>query len=286
MSFPSSRPIRKEKPDQSAVLHGNVNWRDVDVLNRAYAKTTTVDLLEDVTRIFGDAICFACSFGLEDVVLLDLLAAEKQSNVAFVTLDTLRLPPETIQFRTVLEARYTIQFHVLRPDGDDLAHFQNTIGDDGIFETMDARRSCCAVRKVEPLRRFLAERKAWVTGMRRGQSAARSQIEPFEWDIENGGKLKVNPLWNWSEQDLIDYINDRQLTVHPLHHQGVPSIGCAPCTRPVEGWRYGHVQPTIDTRAGRWWWEPKTSSQECGLHSHPSSSFTPLNRRKGIHTSS
>jgi phosphoadenosine phosphosulfate reductase len=129
------------------------------------------------------------------------------------------------------------------------------------YRSVELRRRCCAVRKVEPLERALAERDGWITGLRRSQASTRRALEKVEIDADHGGIVKVNPLADWSAENVWDYIRTHRVPYNALHDLGYPSIGCAPCTRAV--------RPGEDSRAGRWWWEEASSAKECGLHRGP-----------------
>jgi len=200
-------------------------------------------------------VCYANSLGAESMVLTDLIW-EAVPQIEIFSIDTGRLFPETYELIERLQRRYGRKLRIYYPEA---AHLEEWVGENGIngFRNgMEERRSCCAVRKVEPFRRALAGRAAWVTGIRRGQSASRALAAPIEWDAEYG-LHKVSPLLDWSEKEIWDYIRRKRLPYNSLHDIGYPSIGCAPCTRAV--------QPGEDARAGRWWWE-RTDSRECGLH--------------------
>jgi phosphoadenosine phosphosulfate reductase len=200
----------------------------------------------------------ASSMGAEDMVLIDLIARGGLP-VAVFTLDTGRLHPETHGLIQRARARYRLPVEIYVPEADALQGFLAEHGPDGIYNAIETRKACCAIRKVEPLRRALAGRGAWITGLRRGQSVTRADIPEREWDADHG-LFKYNPLAAWSAEDVWSYIRDRKVPYNPLHDQGFASIGCAPCTRAIE--------PGEDERAGRWWWEnPET--RECGIHGNP-----------------
>ena len=200
----------------------------------------------------------ASSMGAEDMVLIDLIARGGLP-VAVFTLDTGRLHPETHGLIQRARARYRLPVEIYVPEADALQGFLAAHGPDGIYNAIETRKACCAIRKVEPLRRALAGRGAWITGLRRGQSATRADIAEREWDAVHG-LFKYNPLAAWSAEDVWSYIRDRKVPYNPLHDQGFASISCAPCTRAIE--------PGEDKRAGRWWWEnPET--RECGIHGNP-----------------
>jgi phosphoadenosine phosphosulfate reductase len=207
---------------------------------------------------FGDGLRVATSFGAEDVVLIAMLA-ELGRDVRVFTLDTGRIPEETWEVAERLRARYGIDFDFVQPDPDRVAVMLRASGPRSMYASIESRRECCLVRKVEPLQRYLADASAWVTGLRRAQSVTRTDLERVELDLANGGLLKISPLADWSEDDVWNYIREHDVPFNRLHELGYPSIGCAPCTRAV--------QPGEDVRAGRWWWE-RPDDRECGLHAH------------------
>jgi phosphoadenosine phosphosulfate reductase len=201
---------------------------------------------------------FTTSLGLEDMVVLDLISRERLE-VEIVTLDTGRLPEATHLLIDAARERYGRPIRALHPDASVLEAFVLTEGSNAFYRSVELRKRCCSIRKVEPLRRALAGRGLWITGLRRAQSVTRGALEPLALDVEHG-LMKASPLADWSTQDVADYIAAHDVPVSTLHAQGYPSIGCAPCTRAIT--------PGEDERAGRWWWEsPQT--KECGLHVAP-----------------
>jgi phosphoadenosine phosphosulfate reductase len=197
---------------------------------------------------------FACSFGAEDMVLLDAIARNAKTIEVF-TLDTGRLPEET---QTLLEAardKYPIAIRTYFPEASAVEAWVAQNGPNAFYKSIAQRKQCCEIRKIEPLRRALAGKKSWITGLRREQSHARQTLELEAWDDANG-LTKINPLVDWTIEEVWAYIKKHDVPYNALHDRGYPSIGCAPCTRAV--------QPDEDIRAGRWWWE--SSSKECGLH--------------------
>ena len=215
----------------------------------------SVSLLRAAVAEYGD-VCYANSLGAESMVLTDLIRAAVPQ-VEMFTIDTGRLFPETYELIARLQHRYGREaLRIYYPQTSRVEGWVGRNGIDGFREGVEQRRDCCAVRKVEPFRRAIAGRKAWVTGIRRAQSASRSLAAAVEWDAEYG-LHKVSPLLDWTEIDVWDYIRKRRLPYNVLHDLGFPSIGCAPCTRAV--------QPGEDARSGRWWWE-RGDARECGLH--------------------
>jgi phosphoadenosine phosphosulfate reductase len=200
-------------------------------------------------------IAFATSFGAEDQVITDMLM-QIDSSARIFTLDTGMLPPETLDVLRRTEDRYGIAIQVVRPDPAALEKMLREHGQELYYQSIEKRKLCCHVRKVEPLAKTLAGLKAWVCGLRREQSVTRRSIRKIEWD-EAFGLYKVNPLADWTGQQVWDYIRINGVPYNALHDRGYPSIGCAPCTRAVA--------PGEDIRAGRWWWEDP-QHKECGLH--------------------
>jgi phosphoadenosine phosphosulfate reductase len=198
---------------------------------------------------------FSTSFGAEDMVLLDLIRRHNLPLPMF-TLDTGRLPEETYTLMREVEQRYGKCVAVLFPDAAAVQALVARNGINGFRDSVDQRKACCAVRKLEPLGRGLAGKRAWVTGLRAGQSASRAQLAARETDAQRGVE-KFNPLHDWSEAQVWEYLRAGAVPYNALHDRFYPSIGCAPCTRAVA---VGE-----DIRAGRWWWENE-SAKECGLH--------------------
>ena len=197
---------------------------------------------------------FACSFGAEDMVVLDAIAGNARSIEVF-TLDTGRLPEETQALLDTVRVKYPVTIRTYFPDGLAIQAWVEQNGPNAFYKSIAQRQQCCHIRKVEPLRRALAGKKSWITGLRREQSVARQSLEMESWD-ETNGLTKINPLLEWTAEDVWAYIKMHDVPYNALHDRGYPSIGCAPCTRAVN--------PGEDSRAGRWWWE--SSSKECGLH--------------------
>jgi phosphoadenosine phosphosulfate reductase len=210
--------------------------------------------LEMIAREHSPAV-FASSLAAEDMVLTDLILKSRLP-IDIFSLDTGRLHEETLAVLDAIDATYGYRVAVFRPDPAAVEGYVAQNGLNGFYDSIDLRRACCAIRKVEPLGRALAGKRAWVTGQRRAQSATRAELAVQEDDTAHG-MLKFNPLADWSEQDVWDYLRDHAVPYNVLHDQGYPSIGCAPCTRAI--------QPGEDVRAGRWWWE-NPESKECGLH--------------------
>jgi phosphoadenosine phosphosulfate reductase len=209
-------------------------------------------LISDTAR---GRVAFSTSLGLEDQAILHAIAATGVPVDVF-TLDTGRLFPETIDTIAASERRYGIKIRVVAPDPTELEQLVQRDGIHGFRFSVEARKACCEVRKVQPLRRALAGAATWITGLRRAQSAGRGEV-PFTARDAAFGLLKVNPLADWSLDKVERYIDANEVPVNALHARGFPSVGCQPCTRAVA--------PGEDIRAGRWWWE-SDDARECGLH--------------------
>jgi len=212
-----------------------------------------VQLTETLAR--HGRLVYSNSLGAEAMVLTDLIWSHLPEIDVF-TIDTGRLHEETHQLLATLERRYQRRIRVVHPDAQALERLLSDQGTNGFYGSLEARLTCCSVRKVEPFKRAIAGFPAWVTGVRREQSAGRATVQSEEWDAEYG-LYKISPLLEWSEAQVWQYIRSRQLPYNALHDRQFPSIGCAPCTRAVA--------PGEDSRAGRWWWE-QPESRECGLH--------------------
>jgi len=201
------------------------------------------------------SVAFANSLGAEDMVLIDLIQKNKLSVEAF-SIDTGRLPPETYNLIQKVEDKYQFKIKLYFPDYQKIESYVNTNGINAFYNSVDLRKSCCAIRKVEPLNRALKDKKVWITGMRQEQSQTRFALKEEEFD-EVHQSQKLNPLSTWSELEVWAYIKINDVPYNTLHDQFYPSIGCAPCTRAISAGE--------DIRAGRWWWEDP-QNKECGLH--------------------
>lgn len=214
------------------------------------------DVIAWAVRAFGAGLTFASSFGAEDMVVLDMLLAVDRKASVFV-LDTGRLHQKTYDVIEQTRAHYGRGFEFFAPKAEALEALLAGAGPNGFYLSKEARKACCQVRKLEPLGRALAGRRAWLTGLRRSQSMTRSELAVVETDGAHGDIAKINPLAGWSDEQVWAYIRSRSLPYNALHDRGFPSIGCAPCTRAV--------RPGEDVRSGRWWWE-EPEHRECGLH--------------------
>lgn len=212
-------------------------------------------LLKAVMDRFGSSLVIASSLGLEDQVITHM-AMEINPNVRVFVLDTGRLHEET--YKTLAETREKlgVNYEIYFPEAKAVEELVSAKGINLFYESVENRKQCCGVRKVEPLNRVLKTADAWVTGLRQAQSPTRTDMQSVEWD-ESHQMIKINPLISWSEEEVWDYIRTQDVPYNSLHDKGFPSIGCSPCTRAIE---VGE-----DIRAGRWWWEDP-QNKECGLH--------------------
>lgn len=197
----------------------------------------------------------ASSYGAEDMVLMDLIC-KFTPEIEIFTLDTGRLPKETYEVMQEAKAHYNREVKVYFPDAADVESYITQQGPNAFYDSVELRKQCCGMRKVKPLKRALADKKAWLTGMRRSQAVTRSELPVSEYDDDHGLQ-KFSPLTDWSNGDIWAYIRAFDVPYNKLHDEGYASIGCAPCTRAITAGE--------DIRAGRWWWE-NPESKECGLH--------------------
>ncbi|TSE20897.1 Thioredoxin-dependent 5'-adenylylsulfate reductase [Tepidimonas alkaliphilus] len=214
----------------------------------------TLALLRQAAQTHAGRIVQASSLGAEDMVITDLIARHGLP-VAVALIDTGRLHNETHDLRQRAEVHWDLRFEVWRPDPEAVRAFEAEHGPHAMYRSQALRHACCGLRKVEPLRRMLAGRTAWITGLRREQSDARAAVEKVA--LDEAGRAKYSPLADWRWADVWHYLQTHGVPYHPLHDAFMPSIGCAPCTRPIA---VGE-----DLRAGRWWWE-RDALRECGLH--------------------
>jgi len=212
-------------------------------------------VLDYMFNSFEGNVGFSTSLGVEDQVITHMLQAINKSVYIF-TLDTGRLFPETYDLLDLTNKKYDLQIKVFFPEADKVQEMVNSKGINLFYDSIENRQLCCSIRKLEPLKRAFSGLDAWVCGLRKGQASTRKDMKTIEWDQKNG-LIKVNPLINWSIEEVWEYIRENKVPYNKLHDKGFPSIGCQPCTRAVmEG---------EDIRAGRWWWE-NPDSRECGLH--------------------
>jgi len=234
MSIPQENPaLREEVAEKTAKLRA---------------------LLAGIAQEYAPA-AFASSLGAEDMVLTDIIVKDKLG-IEIFTLDTGRLPAETYDLMGRLRRHYGLTLKLYYPRYDLVEAYTREHGINGFYESVELRKACCQVRKVEPLTRALSGKKAWITGLRAEQAATRAGLPLQEFD--SGNRLeKFNPLAEWNEREIWTYLHIHQVPYNKLHEKNYPSIGCAPCTRAIE--------PGEHVRAGRWWWE-SPDGKECGLH--------------------
>jgi len=218
---------------------------------------TAEQVLAWALETFQPRIAIGTGFAAEGVVLIDMLA-RRTDRVRVFTLDTGRLMPETYDVIEAIRQRYGLEIEVFFPQTETVEAMTRERGVNLFLRSVEDRKRCCAIRKVEPLGRALVGLDAWIAGLRREQAETRAEVRKVEIDEANGGITKVSPLADWSWQDVWSYIRAHGVPYNALHDLGYPSIGCAPCTRAV--------RPGEDPRAGRWWWEEERAAKECGLH--------------------
>jgi thioredoxin-dependent adenylylsulfate APS reductase len=214
-------------------------------------------LLEWAIDRFAPSIALSTAFQIDGVALLDM-AYEIDPSIRIFSVDTGRLPQETFDLIEALRERYPgMQLDLLVPEASHVQRMVKNHGPNLFYESVDLRLLCCQIRKVVPLTRYLAGLDAWVTGLRRDQWATRTDIRKIEIDHDHGAIVKLNPLAEWTEEEVWDYVREREIPYNTLYDKGYTSISCASCTRPVE--------PGQPTRTGRWWWE-ENAPKECGIH--------------------
>ena len=228
---------------------------DPSVLTTALAGKTEAESLAVLAELYSGEIVFSTSLGYEDQVITDLILSNKL-DIKIFTLDTGRLFNETYMTLQKTNNRYDTKIEVMFPQTTAVENLLSTKGPLSFYDSIENRKECCAIRKVEPLNRALKGQKIWITGIRAEQSGNRQDMAQLEWD-EAHQLFKFHPLLHWSLQQVKEYLKINNVPYNPLHDKGFVSIGCAPCTRAImEG---------EDFRAGRWWWEDE-SKKECGLH--------------------
>ena len=226
-----------------------------------------VAILTEAVQDYSPVV-FANSLGAEDMVLTDIIN-RNELDVEMFSLDTGRLPQETYDLMQTVRMRYRIPLRIYFPDAQKIEEYATQNGVNGFYESVELRKRCCYIRKVEPLHRALHGKHAWITGIRREQAATRSNLAMSVYDVERQMQ-KFNPLLEWSNSQVWQYIKQNDVPYNELHDQFFPSIGCAPCTRAVT--------PGEDIRAGRWWWEAP-ENKECGLHV---GKVTPIKKRDAM----
>ena len=226
----------------------------IENINKDLENKTTQEIIEYFLTKFKN-VALSSSLAAEDQVLTDIIL-KQDKNATIFTLDTGRLHPETYDVMDATNLKYGVKIEVFFPKFEDVENLYKIQGVNGHFESIDKRKNCCNIRKIEPLKRALKNVDIWITGLRASQSITRETMPIVEWD-ENFKVIKLNPLINWSEDDVWNYIKENKVPYNKLHDNGFPSIGCEPCTRAIKDGE--------DIRAGRWWWE-NPEHKECGLH--------------------
>jgi phosphoadenosine phosphosulfate reductase len=225
-------------------------------MNDSFEGQSAQKILQWVADQYGNKAGLASSFGMEDMVLIDMLA-KVDGDITIFTLDTGRLHEETYETMERVRSRYGFQIKSYFPDSAAVEQLERDKGFYSFRESIENRKECCAIRKIEPLNRALADLDAWITGLRRDQSVTRTTVLKVSEDSDHPPMMKINPIADWSLEQVEQYIKKNNVPINPLHKKNYPSIGCSPCTRPIsEG---------EDIRAGRWWWE-NSENKECGLH--------------------
>lgn len=228
---------------------------NIEELNNLFAKANADYIIKYFADKYGSKAAFSTSFSIEDQVITHLLS-EIKKDVKIFTLDTGRLPYETYNLIDKTREHFNVKIDIYFPDTVAVEEMVNEKGVNLFYNNVDNRKHCCFVRKVVPLKRALIEKEIWITGLRKEQSVTRENIDIVEYD--NGYDIiKVNPIYNWTEEQIWEYIKENNIPYNQLYKQNYRSIGCAPCTRAVE--KGGNI------RDGRWWWE-NPDSKECGLH--------------------
>jgi phosphoadenosine phosphosulfate reductase len=215
------------------------------------------EILTWAIKNFQPGIALSCSFGApEGLAILDMMHRIDSSSRVFV-LDTGRIPQATYDLMDRVRDRYGKEIEVIFPEADAVQTMVRAKGMNLFYESIENRQLCCRIRKVEPLNRYLATLDAWVSGLRRDQNVTRRDTAKVELDFIHGGIVKVNPIADWTRDDILGYVKAQNVPINRLHAEGYPSVGCEPCSRAI--------RPGEDERAGRWWWE-SADTRECGIH--------------------
>ena len=225
---------------------------------------SAMEVLKWAINAYAPKIALASSFGAEDVILIDMMVKIDKEKAKIFTLDTGRLNQETYDVMDAIRKKYGIQIEVYFPEQRETEEMVKIKGMNLMYESVENRKLCCEIRKVHPLNRALSKLDGWITGLRREQAITRANIYKLEIDSSHGNIVKINPLADWTNEMIWDYIHKNNVPYNKLHDSGYPSIGCEPCTRAVHRGE--------DPRAGRWWWENATQ-KECGLHWDPTKKY-------------
>ncbi|WP_338598698.1 phosphoadenylyl-sulfate reductase [Sulfolobus tengchongensis] len=229
---------------------------ELKALNDYFEEKEPLEVLKWGVEKFYPKIVLACSLQAEDIVILDMLSRVVEKPKVFI-IDTGRLHQESYDLIEEITKKYNADVRLYFPDYKDVEDMVNKYGINLFYKSVEFRKMCCEIRKVRPLKRALEGMEAWITGLRREQNFTRGGIKKIELDEVNGGIIKLNPLADWTWEQVWDYIKKNNVPYNKLYDKGYKSIGCVPCTRPVKPWEH--------PRAGRWWWE-QNSDKECGLH--------------------
>ena len=229
-------------------------------MNENFENMKAEEIIKWAEQKHGNKVALASSFGAEDVVLVDMLVKigkELGIKPRIFTLDTGRLPYETYDLIEKIREKYGVDIEVYFPVSSEVEDMERKYGPNLFYKSIEFRQLCCKIRKVEPLNRALKDLSTWICGLRKEQSMTRTEIKKVEVDLAHNNILKINPLADWTEEEIWKYIKENDVPYNKLHDKNYPSIGCAPCTRAVKEGE--------DIRAGRWWWETP-DKKECGLH--------------------
>ncbi len=229
---------------------------DVKNLNREFEQSSPEDILAWASKDLGRSVALATSFQVQGMVLVDMFA-KTDPGARIFTLDTGRLHSHTYDVMDRTREKYNINIEVLFPDTAEVEEMVTSRGVNLFYKSVENRRLCCQVRKTNPLNGYLKTLDAWITSIRADQTEQRAESSKFEIDYLHGKMLKINPILDWTTDQVWDYVRKNDVPYNKLHDMGYPSIGCAPCTRAIEEGE--------DPRAGRWWWE-QGSDKECGIH--------------------
>lgn len=232
-----------------------MDLKTIQTWNEELAGSSPHEVISYFFNKFPNQIALSTSLGLEDQALTEIVASIDKNAQVF-TLDTGRLFPETYDLIDRTSKKFGINIQLYFPDSKSVERMVNENGINLFYDSIDNRKLCCRIRKLDPLARAMKGYKGWITGLRKEQSVTRTDMKLVEWD-DNNNMIKINPLIHWSEEDVNHYIEAKNIPVNPLHNKGFASIGCQPCTRAIEEGE--------DIRAGRWWWEDP-DTKECGLH--------------------
>ncbi|GAB3990553.1 phosphoadenylyl-sulfate reductase [Spirosoma daeguense] len=227
----------------------------LESLTNQLSGLSNVEALRKLADLFPGEIVFSTSLGYEDQVITDLILSNNIP-IKIFTLDTGRMFSETYSVWKKTNDRYGVKIETYFPKADAVEKLLTDKGPYSMYESIENRKECCFIRKIEPLNRALAGNKVWITGIRAEQSANRQTMTQLEWDDAHN-LFKFHPIMDWSFEQVKQYVKDNHVPYNPLHDRGFVSIGCQPCTRAI--------QEGEDFRAGRWWWEDN-SKKECGLH--------------------